>query len=374
MATNGGRFLTLDVFRGLTIAFMILVNNAGNHNAVYRQLRHAKWNGFTGTDLVFPAFLVIVGIAISFTIDKLKNMEATVFFNKVLIRSFLIYAIGFIISNFPFYSYIGDDIVFAKPSDYRIFGVLQRIALTYLVTTLLAYYFSWRLIAWIGLIILLGYWPLLQFFGDFPSPLSLESNLVRKVDVYIFGERHLYQHYGVPFDPEGLVSTLPSIVTVIIGYLTGIVIKEVKQPKKIVPLLFIASLLMIGLGYLWDTAFPINKPLWSSSYVLFSGGWSLLVLTFLFVVIDFLNFTKWSYFFEVFGKNPLFIYALSGIAMSILHLVNFNDISLKNLIYGQLFSPYFNEKNASLMFAIVYMIVMWIVAYVMDRKKIYIKL
>ncbi|MDX1327918.1 MAG: DUF5009 domain-containing protein, partial [Arenibacter sp.] len=213
----------------------------------------------------------------------------------------------------------------------------------------------------------------MYFFGSSPLPYSLENNAALKFDNLIFRPENIYKGFGIVFDPEGLLSTLTATVNVIAGYAAGVFIQKSGKQLKTVLKLIGAGVLLIALGLLWDPFFPINKPIWTSSYVLYSVGWTLLVLAILIYVLELWNLKKWAYFFEAFGKNPLFIYVLSGVVAKLLGFIQINGISLHSWIYKNLYLSWLDNINASLAFAISFIIVMWLIGYVLDKKRIYIK-
>jgi len=372
--TISPRYLSLDVLRGLTVALMIVVNTPGSWGAIYAPFKHAEWHGFTLTDLVFPTFLFVVGNALSFSLKKLDELSTADFFKKVAKRTFLIFLIGVLLNLFPFFSITDTGVVFKNPLDVRIFGVLQRIALCYFFGSMIIYYFrkTNTLIA-ISAIILLSYWPMLYYFGETGNPYGLERNAVKTLDLWLFNAKSLYQGFGVPFEPEGVLSTWPSIVNVLIGYLTGRYLQKQGNNTTAVYRLGLIGIAFLLLGLAWDASFPINKPLWTSSYVLFSLGWDLVIIALLIAVIDVFNFKKWTYFFEVFGKNALFIYILAWVIMKIFHLITVDGKSISSIFYKNVLNSWLADKNASLIFAILYMLLLWVIGTFMDKKKIYVK-
>ncbi|HTN19693.1 MAG TPA: hypothetical protein VL125_04425 [Pelobium sp.] len=185
--------------------------------------------------------------------------------------------------------------------------------------------------------------------------------------------KNLYKGFGIPFEPEGLLSTLPAIVNVIAGYITTQFIQKNGNNFHTVSKLILGSLIAFIVAQLWDISFPINKPIWTSSYVLYTVGWDLIILSALISFIEILNFKRWVYFFEVFGKNPLFIYVLSGMIVRVIYLVTIDGTALGSLIYQKLFVSWLADKNASLSFAVCYMLLLWLIGYIMDKRKIYIK-
>ena len=372
--TNSPRYLSLDVLRGLTVALMIVVNTPGSWSAIYAPFKHAEWHGFTPTDLVFPTFLFVVGNALSFSLKKLNELSTADFFKKVGKRTFLIFLIGVLLNLFPFFSITDTGVVLKNPLDVRIFGVLQRIALCYFFGSIIIYYFrKTNTLMVISAVILLSYWPILYYFGEVGNPYGLEGNAVKTLDLWLFNAKNLYQGFGVPFEPEGVLSTWPSIVNVLIGYLTGRYLQKQGNNITAVYKLGLIGVAFLLLGLAWDASFPINKPLWTSSYVLFSLGWDLVIIALLIAIIDVFNFKKWTYFFEVFGKNALFIYILAWVIMKIFHLITVDGKSISSIFYKNVLNSWLTDKNASLIFAILYMLLLWVIGSFMDKKKIYVK-
>ncbi|REG94669.1 acyltransferase family protein [Algoriphagus antarcticus] len=368
------RYLALDVLRGLTIAFMIIVNTAGDWSNLFAPLAHASWHGFTPTDLVFPTFLFVVGNAMSFSMKKLEQMSSAEFFKKVGKRTILIFLIGWLLNAFPFY-HISDSgaISFIDLTEVRLFGVLQRIALCYFFGAIVLYYGGIKG-AWIfSAIALLGYWAIMYFFGDAADPYSLTGNAAIKLDLALIGPERMYGGEGIPFDPEGILSTLPGIVNVIAGYLAGKMIQKLGNTMQSVKKLIAIGLVLIIVSYLWDIVFPINKKIWTSSYVLLTTGIDLFLLALLVGVIEIKNWKGWTYFFEVFGRNPLILYILSGLVVTLLSMIPVGDTTLKGFIYANFYKSWLAPKTASFLFAFSYMLVIWLIGLWMDKKKIYIK-
>lgn len=364
------RLLSLDVFRGATIAFMILVNNPGTWASVYYPLRHAAWHGCTPTDLVFPFFLFIVGVSVYLAFAKYEHKLTQATALKVGKRTFLIFLIGLLLNWFPFYH--------ENIADLRIMGVLQRIALAYGFGALICLSVPPKKLLYVALGILFGYWALMGLAVT-DAPYSLENNFARKADLLIFGESHVWNGFGIPFDPEGLVSTIPAIVTVMLGYAVGWRIKTVENVNVLVKELLFYGFVLVFLGWLWDKFFPINKALWTSSYVLFSGGLAVIGLGMAIEVID-IQGKKWlSKPFVVFGTNSLFAYVLSGILAKVMyHIVTWKNEAgtvehFNDWLYANVYQQVFGDFNGSLLYAISFVAVCWLMTYVLYRKHIYIK-
>ncbi|MDT8402252.1 MAG: DUF5009 domain-containing protein [Bacteroidales bacterium] len=365
---NKQRLLSLDIYRGITIVFMIIVNTPGSWQYVYAPLRHSEWHGCTPTDLVFPSFLFIVGVSMWFSMKKYGHNLNTRSVLKILYRTFVIFAAGFLLIWFPFF---GKEL-----STVRIMGVLQRIALAYGLGALICLIVKRNYLWVVSVVILLGYWALLYFAGA-NDPYSLEGNAVLKFDLLVLGENHLYRGFGIPFDPEGLLSTIPAVATVIIGFMAGeIVGKGPAEMKKVLSMVLIGLILTIA-GLVWNIWFPINKPLWTSSYVLYTGGLSLIILGLLYLLIDVLNFKWWTGFFKVFGMNALFIYIVASLWTKIMLLVKIGaageKVSLYSWLYTKVCVPLLGNLNGSLLFALLQVFLMWILVYILYRRKIFIK-
>lgn len=367
------RYFALDVLRGMTIALMILVNTPGSWATIYAPFKHSAWHGFTLTDLVFPTFLFVIGNAASFSLRKYENRSENAFLRKVFKRTALIFLIGVLLNAFPFFYCADDGLHLIDFTTVRIMGVLQRIALCYCIASLLLHYLKLKKSLIVGGIVLLGYWALLWFFGTHPNPYSLENNAALKFDLLIFSKENLYRGFGLPFDPEGLLSTLPAVVNVIAGYAAGIFIQKWGNTRKTIMNLAISGLVLLIVAEFWDILFPINKAIWTSTFVLFSSGWDLLIIAALILIIEMAKLKGWTYFFEAFGRNPLFIYILSGVVITLLNLIHINGQSLNGMIYENLFLSWLETYNASLGFAIFYVLLMWLLGYVLDKNKIYIK-
>jgi predicted acyltransferase len=362
------RYLALDVFRGLTIATMITVNNPGSWEHIYAPLKHSEWNGCTPTDLVFPFFLFIVGVSLFFSFAKygmtLNRASAT----RIIRRSLLIFIIGLFLNSFP--QWMQDY------SRLRIMGVLQRIALAYFLGSIIVLTITRKYLPWLSLGILLLYWGILYFFGG-DDPFSLSGNITPVFDSFILGEQHLYKGFGIAFDPEGLLSTFPAVVTVIIGFLAGSMISGTEKTKLPLKLL-INGVIFIVAGLIWSLGFPVNKPLWTSSYVLYSAGWAFVIMAIFVWIIDIRGYTRWTSPFVVFGMNPLFIFAFAGIWARILtRVIRIQDrdtfINGYNWLYLNIFQPLAGDMNGSLLFALTHIVIFWFICRVLYKNEIFIK-
>lgn len=368
------RYLALDVLRGLTIALMVIVNTPGSWSHMYAPFMHADWHGFTITDLVFPTFLFVVGNAMSFSMKKLEQMEQGLFLKKVFKRTLLIFFIGWLLNAFPFVDYSSETgYTMINWLEVRLLGVLQRIALCYMLASLILYYFGKRGAIIFSVVTLLAYWGVLFNFGDTEDPYSLTGNAVLKLDLWLIGSKYLYMGEGIPFEPEGILSTFPSVVNVIAGYFAGKAIQQWGNNSKTVKNLIIWGVGLIVLCLIWDLVFPINKKIWTSPYVLLTVGLDLFLIAFLVQLIEVWQKRSWTYPFEVFGRNPLILYVLSGVVITIFYTILIGDQTLKGIIYENLFTSWLGPKEASLLFSIAYMLLIWLIGLWMDKKKIYIK-
>jgi predicted acyltransferase len=379
------RYYSLDVFRGATVALMILVNNPGSWGHIFSPLGHASWHGCTPTDLVFPFFLFAVGNAMSFVMPKLQQGNDAAFWGKVIKRTLMIFGIGLFLNWSPFVKFSEDVLVWKPWENVRILGVLQRIALCYFFASIIIYYGKSRIALFIGMMILVIYWVLTFSLGTPGHMYSLSGYFGNAIDQQILGITHIYKGEGVPFDPEGLTSTLPAIVQVIFGYLVGEYIQlKGKNFDMLAPLLLTGVVFVLA-GYIWDFSFPINKKIWTSSYVFYTTGLAMITLGMFIYLLEFKEAKgKWSQFFDVFGKNPLFIFFLSGFLPRVLALLRFEDLSLEPGHTTTSALPWFwnhvckpiseDLRNGSLLYALCMIAFYWSIVYVLDKKKIYIKL
>ena len=388
------RFYSLDVFRGATVALMILVNNPGSWAHIYAPLEHAPWHGVTPTDLVFPFFLFAVGNAMAFVLPKLEAAGESVFWKKITRRTVLIFLIGLFLNWFPFIKWDNEHLV-GKPWAYvtadgkiagvRIFGVLQRIALCYFFASVIAHYFKQKGAFVVSAFILLAYW-FLCIAANPADSFSLAGWFGTKIDLVLVGEAHIYKGEGTSFDPEGLMSIFGAIVQVIFGYLAGSYILQKGKTAEMVNGLFVAGCVLIFTGYCWDMVFPINKKIWTSSYTIYTTGLAILILAVMINLIEFKGWKgKWSSFFDVFGKNALFIFVMSGVLPRLLALIqipggiapNGKPIYLTpfNWFYENVCKPILpiEPKIGSLVYALCFITMMWSFAWLLDKKKIYIK-
>ena len=399
------RYYSLDVFRGATVALMIMVNNPGTWSSMFAPLKHAPWHGCTPTDLVFPFFLFAVGNAMSFVIPRLQEAGAQVFWKKVVKRTILIFLIGLTLNWFPFVQWVDGSLQFREwvnsndpTRGVRIFGVLQRIAVAYFFASILAYYFKPKQLIYISAAILLGFWGMTAFLGT-GDPYALETWFGTAIDKQILGVAHMYKGEGVPFDPEGLASTLPAIVQVVFGYLAGVFIKNhgqvnwlwTKVPPsnephfKLLSGLFVTGFILVVLGWIWSLSFPINKKIWTSSYVLYTTGLGVMTIGGMIWYIEVQNVKNGlTKFFDVFGKNPLFIFVLSGLlpkATALIRIPNGVNEAGEQLFttpfawfYRNICAPIPGPTElGSFVYSLCFLVIMWGICYWLDQKKIYVK-
>ena len=378
------RLVSLDAFRGFTIAGMILVNNPGSWGNIYPQLAHAAWNGWTFTDFIFPFFLWIVGVSMtfSFAVRKTKGDDNTKLLLGVLRRSAIMFGLGLFLTGFPFGLLWGHHL---DLSTIRIPGVLQRIAICYLMSSIIYLNTSMR-----GVIISIGalfvtYW-LFMFYYPVPEigagVFEKGKNFAAYIDS-MFLSGHMWSATKT-WDPEGLFSTLPAIATSLIGAITGDYLRQSPQEKteKSVWMFVFGSGFLLS-GAILDMWMPINKSLWTVSYTLFMAGWALCIFGIFYFLIVAKGIKKWAYPFIVYGMNAIFVFVLSGVAGRAMGLWKFNvmlsdgtfrDVSIKTIITQNLFEPYFSPLNASLLHAVAWVSVMYLVVWVMYKKKWFVKI
>lgn len=388
------RYRSLDVFRGATVCLMILVNNPGSWSKIYAPLKHASWHGLTPTDLVFPFFLFAVGNAMAFVMPRLKEAGDNVFWKKIIKRTLIIFGIGLFLNWYPFIRIEGGQISFISWVNHtdptkgvRIFGVLQRIAVCYFFASVIVYYFKPKLAYFVSLLLLLLYW-LICLAGNPADPYSLEGWIGTALDKAVLHVPHMYKGEGLAFDPEGLLSTIPAIVQVIFGYFIGTYIKNNNQSIgsppgtqntaifKMLSGLFVIAVGLLITGFCWDTVFPINKKIWTSSYTIYTTGLATLTIATMIYLIEVKKLNSFlDRFFEAFGKNPLFIFALSAFIPKTAALFKFADGTTPwNWLYKKvLIHTPGAPENGSLLYAICVIIFMWAICYWLDKKKIYIK-
>lgn len=376
------RLASLDVFRGITIAAMILVNIAGVADQVYPYLVHADWNGCTPTDLIFPFFLFIIGVAMSFSLAKYTDLLSNLSLNnkdwrglywRIIYRSVFLFSLGLLLNGFWNYDW----------HTIRIMGVLQRISLSYFVAALIILKLPTKAQYLIAFSLLIIYWLLMSFISvpDYGvGNLTRDGNLGAYLDRLIIGTAHLYKgdQFNSLGDPEGLFSTIPAVVNVLLGYFTGEWLrkKPVKSGTSIS--LVLAGLSCLVIGQVWDFWFPINKKLWTSSYVVFTTGWALLLLASCYELIEVRGLRRWGKPFEIMGLNAIFIFITSVLMIKILvktHIgIGEKAPNTYTWIYEHFFASWAGAMNGSLLFAIVTLLFWWLVVYIMYRKRWFVKI
>jgi predicted acyltransferase len=366
------RFLSLDVFRGLTIALMILVNTPGAGVEPYAQLRHAKWFGLTLADLVFPSFLFAVGSAMSFALPV--HLSAGAYLGKVGKRAALIFACGFLMYWYPFFQQQTDGSwAFKALAETRVMGVLQRIALCYLLAALLLRWLSYQAVSWVAAVMLLGYWLLLYLFGLPGQELDKLGNAGTRLDLWLLGREHLYRKDG-GFDPEGLLGTLPATVNVLCGYLAGVFLQHNgKDTAAVRRLLWLGSVALV-LAWLGNPYWPISKKLWTGPFVLCTVAVDLLLLALLLWWLEVRGHRWGSGFFTVLGRNPLAIYLFSVLLVVSVQKIQTSAGGAYDWIGIRIFQPLAPGALGSLLCALAYTLLCWGVGWWMDRQRIYLRL
>ena len=368
------RLLSLDTFRGMTVALMIMVNNPGDWGHIYAPLEHAEWNGCTPTDLVFPFFLFMVGVAIPFALEKQKDDKLSfgLSIRKILIRSLKLFGLGLFLAAFP---------RFDLP-DVRIMGVLQRIAVVYLFCSILFLTTEKKTLIILFSILLVAYYLLITLL---PVPdagaanLVAETNLGAWIDRLILGQKHLYR--DAPWDPEGLFSTLPAIATGISGVLAGKWLHNHETSAAVkTTWLFLWGCIGLVVGWVWNEAgFPINKSLWTSSYVCWTSGMAACILASCYWLIDIKEYKRWTKPFVVYGVNAITVFFLSGLLVRIMSYIKIlradgSKASLHTWLYETLIQPHFTDpKNASLVGAITFILIWLAILTAMYNKRVIVK-
>jgi predicted acyltransferase len=449
--TSNDRLVSLDVFRGITIAGMTLVNNPGTWSAIYGPLEHAPWHGITPTDYIFPFFLFIVGVAIPIALGRrIEEGVTPATYLKIFSRAATIFIVSLIMSAIPFFSFAKTEIPYAAklfivfgyaaslffylwgkrkigliaagamialtlgfwaagftvvPYDLggmRILGVLQRIAICYAVVSILYLHTTWKQQAMIGGVLLLLYWSLMTNVAvpgcDITTIDDKACNLAAYIDRMVLTEAHIWRG-GKVFDPEGILSTIPAIVTTITGVLTGRWLRtssskdsdaaDAESPLEfnesfgrskfeIACGMFFAGTVSLAVGWSWSLVFPLNKSLWTSSYVLYTTGLALLTLASCYWLIEIKNYRRWTKPFVIFGVNAIALFVFSGIMARILGMIQFagpegKEISLQGWIFDTFFLSVAEPINASLAYAISYVLLWLFLMWLLYRKRIYIK-
>ncbi len=383
------RLLSLDILRGITIAGMILVNNPGSWGDAYMPLRHAEWNGLTPTDLVFPFFMFIMGVSTYMSLRKYEFKFTWASFAKIIRRTVVIFAIGLALAWFGLFmrgmlsGKTFSDAVF-NFDRIRFFGVMPRLALCYGIGSTLALLIPRKALPWTVGALLAGYSLLLLLGNGFAYS---DTNVLYIVDNKLFGPNHLYADFidGVKlhFDPEGLLSTIPSVAHVLIGFLCGGLIMGTTDNEKRIVRLFIVGTILTFAGFLLDYGMPINKKIWSPTFVLTTCGLASSFLALLIWIIDIKGYKRWCRFFEVFGINPLFLFCLATVLSIIIGTVQLpwsgaesGMATIKTIVYKGFIMPICGSDKAfaSLIFSLAFILVNWGVGLILYRKKIYIKI
>jgi len=402
------RFYSLDVFRGATVCLMILVNNPGSWSHIYDPLEHAPWHGLTPTDLVFPFFLFAVGNALAMVMPRFEQGTPVQFWKKLLKRTALIFLIGLFLNWWPFVVQAGQWVADASlpgggeikkglifkgftwtdwvkndngtvdgiERGVRIMGVLQRIALAYFFAAIIAFYLKGARAFYAAMLLLLGYW-VLCLLGNPADPYSLTGWFGTDTDKAVLGAVHMYKGEGIAFDPEGLISTIPAIAQVVFGFLVGDYIRQKANEKAtLLNGLFVAGVALLLTGFCWDMVMPINKKIWTSSYVVYTTGLAIITIATMMYVIEVKGVKSGlAKFFDVFGKNALFVFSLSAFLPKGLALIKLEQgVTPWNWLYKKvLIHTPGAPENGSLLYALAIITFMWLVCYWMDKKKIYIK-
>jgi len=381
---SNNRLLSLDTFRGMTIAAMILVNTPGSWSHVYAPLKHAEWHGWTPTDLIFPFFLFIVGVAMTFSIQTRIGVDfKSDIYKKVVKRSVILFLLGLLLHFYPFgipftsegWSNFSFSSIIDTFMDIRIMGVLQRIALCYLFTSIMIIHLTHREQFYAAFSLLTFYTCAMLLYGN----LTLEDNLARTIDLTIFSPANMYSVRGLPFDPEGLLSTIPAVVTTLSGVFVGNLLRGHLSPREKATQLIMWGLAGILLGNGLNILIPINKQLWTPSYVFLTSGWACLILSIFYWLIEIKNIKSWAKPFIVFGSNSIIVFVASGILVTTIlkikiHLNDGSITSLYNWIYKYLFVSWAGDLNGSLFFAITW-ILLWLgVLWILYIRKIFIKI
>jgi predicted acyltransferase len=396
LAPKRERLLSLDVFRGMTVAGMLLVNDPGTWSAIFPPLEHAEWNGWTPTDLIFPFFLFIVGITthLSLSARRARGDNDSAIVKQILRRGLIIYLLGFAMAMFPFFQW-GDisaipnatpwDRILFRIEHVRILGVLPRIAIVYVCAALLTLRTTVRQQIIIIAVLLFGYWfamTLIPVPGENTIGALLlnthDRNLAAYLDRLILGTNHTWIG-SVTFDPEGPMSTIPAIATAMLGVLAGrwIALRD-KSLLERISALFAAGAIGMMLGLMWNWAFPINKNLWTSSYVIFTAGMATVALATIMWIVDYTNVKWWTKPFVVFGVNPIVAFVGSGVMARLIYTlwhVNYQgkSVVIQNAIYQIVFLPWLPPRVASLAFAISFVLLWYGILLVLYKRNIILK-
>ena len=358
------RIISVDIFRGLTIVLMILVNTPGTWSSVYAPFLHAEWHGYTPTDLVFPFFLFIVGTSIAFAYQKKTPSAST--YRKISIRSLKLIGLGLFLGAFTIsFPFIKDF------ADIRFPGVLQRIGVVFFFAAIMFINFNWKTLVGICAVILIGYWLLMGYVPVEGMESTFDrapNNLANYLDVKVFGTHN----YKPDYDPEGLLSTLPSIASSLLGIFTGLILTSKRENKVFV--LVGLGVVMLVIGYIWDIFFPINKALWSSSFVMVTAGWANIFLALIYYLSD-IRGMKFGSIFKYAGANAITVYFLSSFVSKLFYSIKVDgETSLHGWLFQHIYvHDFMPVKLSSLLYALTVVSFYMLLAYVMYRKKIFIK-
>jgi len=373
MAQQHERLMSLDAFRGATIAGMMLVNNPGTWSAIYPQLEHAEWNGWTFTDWIFPFFLWIVGVAMtmSFAHRQVRGDTKKQLLIQVVKRSLIIFGCGLFLAGFPFFHL----------STIRIPGVLQRIAVCYFIASLIVLYTkNIRTVAYWLVGFLISYWLMMKLI---PVPeigagvMERGKNFSAYIDS-IFLSGHMWG-YTKTWDPEGIVSTLPAVATALFGVMTGHYLRSQHSKEEKTAWMFVAGNILLFLGALLDMWLPINKSIWTSSYSIFMAGWALVCFAMFYWIIDVKGYKRWAKPFIIFGMNAITVFVISGMVGRLygsvikLNQPDGSEISLQGYIFRTFFLPLASPINASLIYAICFLLFLYLIAWIMWTRKWFLK-
>lgn len=356
------RLLSLDVLRGITVAGMILVNNTGKCGYNFAAFAHAKWDGFSPADLVFPMFMFLMGISTYISLCK-YNFQCRPAIAKIIKRSLLLIFIGLVMEWFITAIDSGN---YFDLSQLRLMGVMQRLGICYGITALLAVTIPHKRFMPLAIILLIVYF-IFQLFGNGFEKSA--DNIVGMIDSAILGSNHMYLQGRQFVDPEGILSTIPAVSQVMIGFVCGKIIIDIKDNDRRMLNLFLIGTTLLFVGYLLSYACPLNKRLWSPSFVLLTCGIAALSLALLLYIIDVKQNKKWFSFFEAFGANPLVIYVFSCIAGGL--LVHWH---IHTAVFSNLLNPLFGNYFGSFMYGVFFLLFNGLLGYVLLKRKIYIKL
>lgn len=373
LKTQNSRLLSLDVMRGITIAAMTLVNNPGDWGHIYAPLEHSEWNGCTPTDLVFPFFLFMVGVAIVFAMESKAKDAAN---HGKMILGALRRMVWLILISWAIQLFYHHTPLVWNLTHLRFPGVLQRIALVFFICSLLYIKCSQKTRDWILAGSLIGYYIIMCFI---PVPdgnaanLNPETNMGAWLDRLVFGTDHLWKS-SKTWDPEGLLGTLPAVGTGLFGIRVGSWLKRPDRENSVkVTWMFVYGVAAVVVALFWDLFFPINKALWTSTFVLYTGGLATIMLAFTYWLIDVQGYKKGVWIFVVFGMNSILAFVLSGIMQGLIDLIPFTTIKNSTWLYKHGIEPYFTPFNASLVRGVIYVLICWLPLYFLYKKKIYIK-